>query len=355
MDDVLDCPNSLCLIRDLIQGLGGVHEHRNPKIRHIHHHNYHHNQKIHHYKNHHKYNFYSNHKFDVIHHRYGARYGPYKRYGARYGPYKKIEHVHYGRTLRRGSTLEDSQVIGYRTQAIQSALLRFVDIIKDGTNSNKVIVDMDSDVAKDTADIVNKDVETEVVDGEVEVDKDISDNNKVILEVEGDNNKKVDYGKGVYQDKIGEVSLEAIDHTQGELQSSSITESEIQSHGDFENRLYDIEYDFNRTIGDNFLLIRERFSSHGDHLFNGKRFKNELAKGCDGSILLDDTPSFIGEQTALPNNNCSRGYNVIDNIKTKVEKVCPGEIQELQVSQEQMMVDSLLQRRSLGNLINRLK
>ncbi|KAK4370197.1 hypothetical protein RND71_009672 [Anisodus tanguticus] len=53
-------------------------------------------------------------------------------------------------------------------------------------------------------------------------------------------------------------------------------------------------------------------------------FHDCFVQGCDGSILLDDTPSFRGEQTALPNNNSARGYNIIDNIKTKVEKVCPS-------------------------------
>jgi peroxidase len=47
-------------------------------------------------------------------------------------------------------------------------------------------------------------------------------------------------------------------------------------------------------------------------------------KGCDGSILLDDTSSFRGEKTAAPNNNSVRGYEVIDAIKSKVEAICPG-------------------------------
>ncbi|KAK6246768.1 hypothetical protein QUC31_018333 [Theobroma cacao] len=46
--------------------------------------------------------------------------------------------------------------------------------------------------------------------------------------------------------------------------------------------------------------------------------------GCDGSILLDDTSSFIGEKTAAPNNNSVRGFHVVDDIKSEVEKVCPG-------------------------------
>lgn len=46
-------------------------------------------------------------------------------------------------------------------------------------------------------------------------------------------------------------------------------------------------------------------------------------QGCDGSILLDDTPTFTGEKTAGPNNNSLRGYDVVDNIKSNVEASCP--------------------------------
>ncbi|KAK2982781.1 hypothetical protein RJ640_025197 [Escallonia rubra] len=53
-------------------------------------------------------------------------------------------------------------------------------------------------------------------------------------------------------------------------------------------------------------------------------FHDCFVNGCDGSILLDDTSSFTGEKTARPNNNSIRGYNVIDNVKSNVEKECPG-------------------------------
>lgn len=53
-------------------------------------------------------------------------------------------------------------------------------------------------------------------------------------------------------------------------------------------------------------------------------FHDCFIQGCDGSILLDDTSSFKGEKTALPNNNSIRGFGVIDDIKEKVENVCPG-------------------------------
>ncbi|KAJ8530985.1 hypothetical protein K7X08_025716 [Anisodus acutangulus] len=81
------------------------------------------------------------------------------------------------------------------------------DINKDITNSNKETIDVDSDVAKDENDIVNKDAEINVANESM--------NNKVSVKVEGDNNKIV----------------ENEDHSQDELLPSSPIESEIQSYG----------------------------------------------------------------------------------------------------------------------------
>ncbi|CAA0834456.1 Peroxidase 52 [Striga hermonthica] len=53
-------------------------------------------------------------------------------------------------------------------------------------------------------------------------------------------------------------------------------------------------------------------------------FHDCFINGCDGSILLDDTPTLKGEKTAGPNHNSLRGYDVIDHIKEAVESVCPG-------------------------------
>ncbi|KAL8552291.1 hypothetical protein ACS0TY_001113 [Phlomoides rotata] len=53
-------------------------------------------------------------------------------------------------------------------------------------------------------------------------------------------------------------------------------------------------------------------------------FHDCFVNGCDGSLLLDDTSSFTGEKTAIPNRNSVRGFNVVDNIKSAVEKACPG-------------------------------
>ncbi|XP_015069531.1 peroxidase P7-like [Solanum pennellii] len=53
-------------------------------------------------------------------------------------------------------------------------------------------------------------------------------------------------------------------------------------------------------------------------------FHDCFVNGCDASILLDDTSTFIGEKNANPNRNSARGYEVIDTIKTQVEAACPN-------------------------------
>lgn len=53
-------------------------------------------------------------------------------------------------------------------------------------------------------------------------------------------------------------------------------------------------------------------------------FHDCFVNGCDGSILLDDGPNITSEKTAVPNNQSVRGFEVVDNIKAKVEKACPG-------------------------------
>jgi peroxidase len=54
------------------------------------------------------------------------------------------------------------------------------------------------------------------------------------------------------------------------------------------------------------------------------QFHDCFVNGCDASVLLDDTPSFTGEKTSNANNNSARGFDVVDQIKSAVEKVCPG-------------------------------
>ncbi|BAT92372.1 Peroxidase 52 [Vigna angularis] len=53
-------------------------------------------------------------------------------------------------------------------------------------------------------------------------------------------------------------------------------------------------------------------------------FHDCFVNGCDASLLLDDTGTFVGEKNAAPNRNSVRGYEVIDAIKTKVEAGCNG-------------------------------
>lgn len=46
-------------------------------------------------------------------------------------------------------------------------------------------------------------------------------------------------------------------------------------------------------------------------------------QGCDASVLLDDSATIVSEKNSLPNRNSLRGFEVIDEIKAKLEEVCP--------------------------------
>jgi peroxidase len=51
-------------------------------------------------------------------------------------------------------------------------------------------------------------------------------------------------------------------------------------------------------------------------------FHDCFVQGCDASILLDSSSTIATEKDAIPNKNSVRGFEVIDDIKTKVDKIC---------------------------------
>ncbi|KAJ3708433.1 hypothetical protein LUZ61_012138 [Rhynchospora tenuis] len=52
-------------------------------------------------------------------------------------------------------------------------------------------------------------------------------------------------------------------------------------------------------------------------------FHDCFVKGCDASVLLDSSKNIISEKGSNPNKNSLRGFEVIDEIKATLEKVCP--------------------------------
>ena len=51
-----------------------------------------------------------------------------------------------------------------------------------------------------------------------------------------------------------------------------------------------------------------------------------MKQGCDASVLLNKTSTLDSEQDAGPNINSLRRLDVINQIKTEVEKVCPNKV-----------------------------
>ncbi|KAM0067554.1 putative peroxidase [Helianthus debilis subsp. tardiflorus] len=53
------------------------------------------------------------------------------------------------------------------------------------------------------------------------------------------------------------------------------------------------------------------------------QFHDCFVNGCDGSMLLDDTPTMLGEKLSLSNIDSLRSYEVVDEIKEALETACP--------------------------------
>jgi hypothetical protein len=64
------------------------------------------------------------------------------------------------------------------------------------------------------------------------------------------------------------------------------------------------------------------------NFFNQKKKNDQfygilfVIQGCDGSILLDSTPSMESEKNANPNIQSARGFEVVDEIKQAVDEAC---------------------------------
>ncbi|KAL8166981.1 hypothetical protein V2J09_008480 [Rumex salicifolius] len=52
-------------------------------------------------------------------------------------------------------------------------------------------------------------------------------------------------------------------------------------------------------------------------------FHDCFVQGCDASLLLDSSGSIVSEKRSNPNRNSVRGFEVLDEIKSEVEKQCP--------------------------------
>ncbi|KAI3953795.1 hypothetical protein MKW98_017619 [Papaver atlanticum] len=55
-------------------------------------------------------------------------------------------------------------------------------------------------------------------------------------------------------------------------------------------------------------------------------FHDCFVNGCDASVLLDSTSTIDGEKTAFGNNNSLRGFEVVDKIKSEVDRVCGAQV-----------------------------
>nr|BAA94962.1 peroxidase [Asparagus officinalis] len=52
-------------------------------------------------------------------------------------------------------------------------------------------------------------------------------------------------------------------------------------------------------------------------------FHDCFVKGCDGSVLLDSSGTIVSEKRSNPRRDSARGFEVIDEVKSALEKECP--------------------------------
>ncbi|KAK7820563.1 peroxidase 72 [Quercus suber] len=52
-------------------------------------------------------------------------------------------------------------------------------------------------------------------------------------------------------------------------------------------------------------------------------FHDCFDQGCDASLLLDSSGTIVSEKRSNPNRNSARGFEVLDEIKSALEKECP--------------------------------
>ncbi|XP_045827253.1 cationic peroxidase 1-like isoform X1 [Trifolium pratense] len=102
----------------------------------------------------------------------------------------------------------------------------------------------------------------------------------------------------------------------------------IQSHShakltpDFYNDVCPQALPIIKSIVSQKLNFKPRMGAHLLRL----HFHDCFVNGCDGSILLDDTPNFIGEKSASGNVDSVKGYMLVDIIKAAVDKACKGPV-----------------------------